>query len=64
MKPRTFRFLPGGTTPSKVTGVRLRLTDSVITAVEDWAVVDPESLGFAAGFVSGYVLVGIFEAKR
>jgi len=58
--PRTFRFLPGGTTPSKKAAeARLRFVGAITTApAEDWDVVrsdKPECVGF----VSIYVFVGI-----
>lgn len=58
MRPRTFRFLPGGPTPSKTAEVRLRFIDSAATTVEDWIVTGADGLDLA-GSGSGYVFVGI-----
>ena len=58
MRPHTFRFLPGGPTPSKATEVRLRFIGSAATTVEDCIVTGPDDLDLA-GSGSGYVFVGI-----
>ena len=57
VRPRTFRLLSGGKTPSTAVEVRFRFIDSTATAVEDWTVAGPDDLDLA-GSGSGYVLCG------
>jgi hypothetical protein len=56
MRPRTFRFLPGGPTPSKAAEVRLRFKGSAATTVEDSIVTGPDDLDLAgSGSSNGFV---------
>ena len=59
MRPRTFRFLSGGITPSKTT-LRLRcFLESTAIAAEDLTADGPDDLDLAGMGSSGHVFVGI-----